>query len=254
MISIFFRKSPLFFILSFLMNSFVFSEEINYHSFSSFDELISYETNQIANFYSGDYENLSDAYINRGESHLLAGNYELAATDLKNGYEIAELCDLEVKPVLLLRSLLGLAFSYGIMNEIEEFHLIEQEIRNLFDMLDCEKTEKRQSSNHSGFHLGYSAMASKVEKPILGPDRISITDCVDTARGTARASRILILKAKLEVQTFLNILIDDLENRAVRCCIAGGIWKACLQPIVNKWQKWNEKWKVFGIPPDPAWD
>ena len=31
-------------------------------------------------------------------------------------------------------------------------------------------------------------------------------------------------------------------------------WKACLGPIVDKWQLWNSKWINFGIPPDPAWD
>ncbi len=236
------------------MNASVFSEKIDYNIFSSFDELISYETSKIADFYSGNYADLSDAYINRGESHLLAGNYELAVEDLQNGYELAGFCDLHVKSVLLLRSLLGLLFSYGIMNEMDGFHLVEQEIKILFDAFDCRKTEKRQNLNRSGFHTGYSAMASNAEKPILGPDKISIADCVDRAQGTARASRILILRAKLEVQTFLNILIDDLESRAVRCCVAGGLWKACLQPILSKWQQWNEKWKVFGIPPDPAWD
>jgi len=256
MVAILLRKWHLFFILSFILKTPVFSEEINYGMFSSFEELISYETNQILFFHSEDFEALSNAYINRGESYLIAGNYNLAIEDLKNGYEVAELCNSDVKTALCLRSLLGLVFSYGIMDEMEEFHVIEQEIRNLFGAFECRTLEKRQHLNRSGSRFGYSAMTthSSVEQPIHGPDKISIADCIDRARGTARASRILILRAKLEVQTFLNILIDDLEDRAVRCCIAGGLWKACLQPIVNKWQKWNEKWKVFGIPPDPTWD
>ncbi len=254
MVAILFRKWHLFFVLSFILNISVFSEEINYSMFSSFNELISYETNQIHIFYSGGFEDLSNAYLNRGESHLLAGNYNLAVEDLKNGYELAEICDPDVKPMLMLRSLLGLVFSYGIMDEMEEFHSTEQEIRNLFDTFECKKIEKRQDSNRPGFRFGYSAMAANAEKPILGPDEISISECVRRARTIAGSSRILISNSRVDVQTFLNTLISDLEERSVRCCYAGGVWKACLQPIANKWQKWNEKWNVFGIPPNPAWD
>jgi len=45
-------------------------------------------------------------------------------------------------------------------------------------------------------------------------------------------------------------LIDQLAETAKNCCWAGGLWKGCLQKLVNK----LHYWKVFGIPADPAWD
>lgn len=92
-------------------------------------------------------------------------------------------------------------------------------------------------------------------KPIYGPDKVSKAQCEQNVRGTTNACRYLItLVKKASAQVILNILVDDLERQALNCCWAGGIWKACLGPIVDKWQLWNSKWIDFGIPPDPAWD
>lgn len=80
-------------------------------------------------------------------------------------------------------------------------------------------------------------------------------ECLERVGNTVSMSKKLIAFVKRkEVVFLLTTLIDGLEERASRCCRAGGLWKACLQPLVNKWHLWNQKWKVFGIPPDPAWD
>jgi tetratricopeptide (TPR) repeat protein len=247
-------KLHLFLILIFSIHACCFSSEPDYNTFSSFEELIVYETNQIANLDLSNYEDLADAYLNRAESYLISSKYELALEDIEKAYELSGYCRQEVRSLILLRSLLDLAFSYALLDKLDEFHRIESELKELFDAFECSRVEKRQASNRSKFHSGHAARSTNSEKPILGPDRISIDDCVDRAEKIAGAARILILKARVDVQAFLNILIQDLETRAIRCCLGGGIWKACLQPIANKWQQWNEKWRVFGIPPDPAWD
>lgn len=55
-------------------------------------------------------------------------------------------------------------------------------------------------------------------------------------------------------QLVLRRVIDDLANQARQCCWRGGVWKGCIQKLANKFHIWNQKWKAFGIPPDPAWD
>ncbi len=89
---------------------------------------------------------------------------------------------------------------------------------------------------------------------IEGPDIATITQSINRVDATQKAAGILIATAKTEVRHILNCIIEDLANRARNCCRAGGLWKICLQPLVDKWYQWNEKWQIFGIPPDPAWD
>ncbi|NDE82640.1 MAG: hypothetical protein EB051_03370 [Chlamydiia bacterium] len=70
-------------------------------------------------------------------------------------------------------------------------------------------------------------------------------------RTTVKALKILTSSVKNSaVRNLANILIDELADTGKRCCKAGGIWKGCLQQLVNK----LHYWKVLGIPADPAWD
>ncbi|MEK7339314.1 MAG: hypothetical protein WBD50_02280 [Candidatus Rhabdochlamydia sp.] len=80
------------------------------------------------------------------------------------------------------------------------------------------------------------------DQPILGPDRISIEECIERAQTTASCAKVIIGFSKSRAQFILNSLVNDLEDRAIRCCMAGGLWKACLPPLVNKWHRWNEKY------------
>jgi hypothetical protein len=87
--------------------------------------------------------------------------------------------------------------------------------------------------------------------PILGPERIPINDCLDSVDGTVKALKVLIaVVRKTEIRAMAYALIDQLAETAKNCCWAGGLWKGCLQKLVNK----LHYWKVFGIPADPAWD
>jgi hypothetical protein len=61
---------------------------------------------------------------------------------------------------------------------------------------------------------------------------------------------LIQLVQKKEIRIIAKLLIDSMVNSANNCCRSGGLWKACLQPLVNKWKDWQ----MFGIPPDPAWD
>lgn len=257
-------KKMIWFVLflnAYLMNS-LYSSEINYSLFESINEVIEYESLQISSICQENIQALSNAYIDRGESYLISDQCELALSDLKKGYEIAELCHNEnEKTILKLRALFSLAIAYGIIGNIDEINSIGNTMKILLEnsqCADCNETielkENYLSSSQSRFTIDLLSNSQDDDFPILGPENISIDECIERARGTSRLARALILKAKVQVQFALNEIITELESKAIRCCKAGGIWKACLKPILVKWYHWNQKWNIFAMPPDPAWD
>ena len=222
-----------------------------YPDFHSLDQVIKFETSQILDPTSNDPEFLSEIYLSRGESYLLCGQNSLAYDDFKQGYAFADLCHQEIKQPLHFRALFGLAIVYGSEDMIEEFYLAAESLKSILSSYTCPCIQEHPP------HSALKAIPSHIyaNKPILGPDHVSIGDCIKFATSTAdKCYELISFIPKPAVQVTLRILIKDLEQRAIHCCRAGGIWKACLQPIVNKWQLWNEKWKLFKIPPDPAWD
>jgi len=102
--------------------------------------------------------------------------------------------------------------------------------------------------------IGINTISLVASDAIIGEDYISIGECIERAKNTARLARILIDRARPSVRFTLELIIDPLERKAISCCRSGGIWKGCLQPLVSKWLQWNRKWEAFRIPPDPAWD
>lgn len=229
-------------------------EEINYESFDSLQEVIEFETSQISQADSNDPAMLADMYISRGESYLLGDQNDLALQDLQTGYEIAKASNSEDARPIFFRCLFGLAIANGNIGNLEEVYAIGESMKGILDSYKCACKGDNQIVNEK-YLLRKQVFDATTRVDILGPDRISIGECINNAQGTASRARALISFVKrVEVQFTLNILIDDLLERSINCCRAGGIWKACLQPIVDKWNQWNEKWRVFGIPPDPAWD
>jgi len=218
------------------------SHEIDYNQFNSPQEVIEFETDAISQIEPNNYQALSDAYISRGESYLFCGKYEAALEDLKKGSELAALYGQDQQ--LTLRSLLVLSIIYANCDMLEELNASCETMISLLKSSSCHLSKKMMKS----------VSHAKRDVPINGPREIPIQDCIENAEGTAKAAKLLIVRAKPEVQFFLNSVIDEMEKLAIECCLAGGLWKACLQPIINKWHQWNERWKVFGIPPDPSWD
>ncbi|MCI0381751.1 MAG: hypothetical protein L0207_01675 [Chlamydiae bacterium] len=81
--------------------------------------------------------------------------------------------------------------------------------------------------------------------------KLLLRNALNELRVQADALRVGIACLKRrEVVFLLNKLIFDLENKCIRCCETGNFWTNCLSPIVSK----LEKWRIFGIPSDPAWD
>ena len=142
MIMRFLRKSCLMPI--FLITIFSFAEDLNYSRFSSYEELIVYESEKILNLAFSDCEELANAYMDRAESYIINSNYLLALEDLQKGYHLAEFCRPQARPLILTRPLFDLAFSYALMGNMEELQLVGCQLGKVFDTFDCTKTEKKQ--------------------------------------------------------------------------------------------------------------
>jgi hypothetical protein len=222
-----------------------------YSSLQSIEEVIRFETSLILNTDPYDLAYVSQLYLSRGESHLLCGKNLLAYDDFQQGYALANLCGEEEKKALQFRGLFGLAIVYGCEEMIDEFNCTSESLKSILSSYTCPCNQ-----GHQPLSIGKGISPHiYAKKPILGPDQISIDDCIDFSKSTAeRCGYLISLVPKAAVKVTLQILINDLEKRAISCCKAGGIWKACLQPLVDKWQLWNEKWNLFKIPPDPTWD
>jgi hypothetical protein len=89
---------------------------------------------------------------------------------------------------------------------------------------------------------------------IYGPDQVSVKDCIDFINNTIDLAKLLISKSPSSFRGILTFTIEQLGRQARNCCLSGGLWKGCVQTLCNKYHQWNQKWKLFGIPPDPAWD
>lgn len=224
-------KNSKFILFSFLFLLF----QLNCHShdlpFNSVQEVLDFETVQIANLGS------ADSYINRAESYLLCQRYELALVDLETGYKLSQ--NKEDNPVLHFRSLFGLAIVYANIDKLDLFHAVVDSMEEFLDAYKC-----------TGCLEKHTDLCSYVLEKILvsnthEPEQISVEACIEKANNTAKYARILIEKSHPAARFVLNALVNRLTNKAIQCCIAGGLWRGCIKPLATKWHEWNEKWKIF---------
>jgi hypothetical protein len=202
--------------------------QLNCYAFHSVQEVLDFETAQIANVGS------ADSYINRAESFLLCQKYYLALDDLEIGNQLAK-----DQSTMLLRSLFGLAIVYANIDKLQEFYVVVNSIEQLLDAHKCVECATLDSKELC-FYILEKSLLSKNK-----PDRISIEECIEKANNTANYARILINKSHPAAKLVLNALVNRLTNKAIKCCAAGGLWRDCIHPLATKWLEWSEKWKVF---------
>ncbi len=224
-------KAPKCFLIFLLLVLWQLSYAQNPPDFHSIQEVLDFETAQIAELDS------ADSYINRAESYLLCQNYDLALSDLEVGYQLSQ--DIEDHPTLYFRSLFGLAIVYANIDELEKFNAVVNSIEAFLDAHKCTGCSEKQ---HSVELCSYVKLLVSDDPE---PERISVEACIEKANNTARYARILIDKSHPAARFVLNALVNRLTNKAIKCCVAGGLWRGCIQPLATKWHEWNEKWKVF---------
>lgn len=82
-------------------------------------------------------------------------------------------------------------------------------------------------------------------------EKITISDCIDRVKGVATALKFGIAFVKKGHYAFiLNTFVETLQEKCIDCCKSGEFWTSCVSPILLK----LNKWKLLGIPDDPAWD
>jgi len=236
-----------------------FGQNVNYSLFNSIEEVIEFETSCISQATSS--EQLSEAYTCRGESFLLYGLYEEAIEDLQKAYLFAQsINDKEIHRSFAFRVLFDQAIAYGNLNNLEMVILTTTTLKELIDTVHCDDCIKADCSMTSSSHSKNSTftfssfLKCSNNVPIYGPDQISTRDCIDFVNNTVKFSKLLIANASPSVQAVLILTIEELGDQASRCCRSGKGWKGCVQNLANKYHQWNQKWQVFGIPPDPSWD
>jgi hypothetical protein len=197
-----------------------------------------------------DCNRFSDLYASRGEDYLILGDDQKALEDFLRSYEYSLKSGGGIEETRLsFRSLFGAFLVYIRLEDLESAKEVYSHLDSILDSgacFQCAKSTARPSKR-----LARPVLANHPDYPIYGSDQISIRECLDRVDTTVEAITILIATVKrTEVRTVAVAFIRQLENKARNCCIAGGIWKGCLQVLVNK----LHYWKVLGIPADPAWD
>jgi hypothetical protein len=200
-------------------------------------------------------ESLADLYISRGETYLLYGAFEQALEDLKYAWDVIAFLsyDATTKKQLEFRALLNFAFIYALTSEEAALFEVGNRLLFIVDHLCLSRCSK--ASTASTLRNGLEIVLCGGAK-ILGPDVEPRPGwCREVVISTATLMLALASTApNAIIRTALLGIIGVLQDKALRCCEAGGLWKVCVGPIAEKWQQWNQKWKVLHISPDPAWD
>jgi len=223
------------------------------------EDLILAESNAIIN--SEILEDRVNAMLSRAESYLLCGDNQKAISDYENASLLIGNFDRssDEDTYFSFRNKFGLMIAY--LNEDREDPAWEcyNILRTTLDALPCNDSPSKYDDfahkciNHLNDQHDTSVLL--VDRPIEGPDQIPLQNCLDLVRNTERFCRILISYVKhARAQVTLNLLVDGLADSARECCLSGGLWKACLGPLLQKWSKWDQRWQVLRLPPDPAND
>ena len=51
---------------------------------------------------------------------------------------------------------------------------------------------------------------------------------------------IALLSSSWAIKTTLIACLEAGKQRALKCCQAGGFWKACVAPMARKWKQWKD--------------
>jgi hypothetical protein len=198
-----------------------------------------------------DHSTLSDLHASRGEDYLILGEDQKALEDFLISYEYALNC--KENDHLSFRSLFGVFLAYVRLENLESAQEVYAQLETILKGYRCRREKKAfmhlSKTDFQG--IANSMQYCRANHPILGPEKIPIDDCLDNVNGAVKAITILIAAVKkAEIRAIALTLINQLADTARNCCWAGGLWKGCLQELVNK----LHYWKVFGIPANPAWD
>lgn len=256
---------------------------------NSIQGMIERETREIAHTPSTHHEKLAELYTNRGESYLFNKQYEKAVQDFQNGLShIGYFRDISTAAVIAFRATFGEVISYDNLGMHEQVQKTLAQLQTIVEYVGCNdclennpclERVKPSANRLFSHHLTkpavntlkirdrISACKHKKEKDsqpqgnqnnsqdnysdIGGPNQPPEPDwCEEIVMGTATLMEgIALLAPSWAVKTTLIAVLEAFKQRALKCCQAGGFWKACVAPIVRKWGEWKNN-KEKGILPN----
>jgi hypothetical protein len=218
---------------------------------SFLSEFIVNESLKIQQTSPNDYNALTNLYASRGENYLILGEDQKALEDFLLSYEYALICE-EEENDLSFRPLFGTFLAHIRLEDLESAQKIYAQLNSIIKNSCYEYREpSSQLSRRNSNRIASQTLCLPCQSdwPILGPNHVPIRDCIERVENTAKALVLLIAAVKRpEVCALAIALVYELQSAAIGCCRAGGIWKGCLQKLVNKLHFWKES----GVPNNPT--
>jgi tetratricopeptide (TPR) repeat protein len=230
-----------------------FLSDFRYNQFQNIQAVLDAESKAIKEADQNDLGALADLYLSRGETFFLIDEYDNAFQDFVKAYNlILEIPNKKEKLSLEFRNVLNFSFIYTINGDQHSILAAQEYLLELFNEICSPATRKTVKSQNFAPPSFILCATPKIHGPEQEPRP---GWCKEVVLGTGVLMANIANKAPNSgARNALLTTVAILEHRALECCEAGGLWKACVGPIVEKWQVWNHKWKILGIPPDPAWD
>jgi hypothetical protein len=269
------RIAFLVFFFCMLISIASYANEIDYSNCTSIQEVIARETQEISVTHPADHDELAQLYVSRGESYLLDAQYDKAVEDFQNAnFHIGYCRDVDAAKVVAFRTAFGEVVSYDNLGMAEQTQQALEQLKTIATHVvcnDCIEYHPYQvmvtpSANRLHFrdlvrpvvnkmHFRDIIVPCKHKKEgnqqsqqhqdnyddILGPNQPPEPNwCEEVVVGVGRAmDAISCLAPNKAVRIALVGVIEALIQRGVKCCQAGGFWKACVAPITRKWREWK---------------
>lgn len=244
----------LVFVVCLLINAIGQCSEVDYQRFNTIEEVINFETSCISDISSHSFEKLSDAYASRGESLILAGRFDEALNDFQQAYDLAlNVQDLDAANLLTFRALFDQAIVYGYLDMPNKIEAIKNLLADKIHAMKCLNDEREEIPVRRVHSSSHELKHKHEHHPFHDRDTISIRECIDWVDNTWDVCLLLISFASPRVESRLTHMINHLASDARQCCFNGGHLKGCFKKLGEKFHEWNQKWQLFGIPPDPNW-
>ena len=257
-----------------------YSNEIDYSNCESIQDVIVRETREIADTNPADHEELAQLYVSRGESYLLDAQYEKAVEDFRNANShLGHSRNIDSAMIVAFRAAFGEVVSYDNLGMQEHTQQAIQQLQAIASCIGCNDCIEHRpchgmitpATNKLHFrdmvrpHICDMIITCKSKKDkhenqqqqnqdnyddILGPNQPPGANwCEEIVTGVGRAmDAIACLAPNYTVKVALIGIIEALITRGLKCCQAGGFWKACVAPITRKWAEWKNNKEKHILP------
>jgi hypothetical protein len=224
----------------FHLNSFIISERKNEFIKDYFKNIIKIKSESIDSLKNTSHTTLQ-MYNDRGIASLLSGEYELGLDDFNF---VIDQCSSQENSenVFLGTALWGRLFCHAFGNEEQNAYLDSLTIKQLF--LGCTCSEN-QLENH--LEIANSSDRNLIYLPIAKfaypEENVTEWECHDrTKRIMGKMCSLSELIPYFLIRKIVIELIDELANKAHKCCNSGKHWTVCLGPIADAWLKLEDTW------------